>query len=103
MYGETSAEDDGDDAHPDGEEEADADKGDSKSPTPVLVTFSVRHLKPIVWFPSIRRAEIVCSNVHFHHCSELHNRCNSMFDRYSSKAERDTAHLTQQSDDLINK
>ena len=41
----TSADDDRKDAHPHHPDEADAYECNSKPPTPILLTFSVRHLK----------------------------------------------------------
>ena len=56
--GDTSGDDDGDDAHPDGEEEADANKGDSKLPTPILPTFSIRHLKTVKYGTFVSKKEL---------------------------------------------
>ena len=44
MYG-TSTDDDGHDPHPDGEEEADANEGNSKPPSSILLTLSIHHLQ----------------------------------------------------------
>ena len=101
--GETSADDDGDDAHPNGEEEADAYQGNSILPIPVLLTFSIRHsetnwirpsppqrgtsnLNPfyqdfygfVVFFLKVTEMMSLCS-VPFHHCSELHNHCSRVW------------------------